>query len=138
MVTGMAGRMTQAVAAALRTIQGRPEDAAAIALCRHYARLIDDAAPAARHRKALATLARAVALYDEDGKAGEALQVVAGALAEHTTTSDLGPKLLTALQALGLTLAGRGAGKGASGDGNPATPRTQNPIDELRERRAAR
>jgi hypothetical protein len=127
----MTAGMTRAVSAALRTIKNRPQDAGAVALCRRYAALIDDAAPAAKHRKALDTLRAALA--DSDTDAVEALERVAEALAEHTVTSDLGPKLLAALGALGLTLAGRGAGaKGGTGD-KPA-----NPLDELRQRRRVR
>ncbi len=52
---------------------------------------------------------------------------------EVETYADLGPKLLTALTALGLTPAGRGA-KGGAGD----APAIVSPLDELRARREQR
>lgn len=129
MTSSTTGSMGRAVAVALRTVDSRPEDAGAIALCRRYARLIDHAAPNAKYRKALQTLAIA-ASESEDEKASEAFHTVADALAEHSVASDLGPKLLAALTSLGLTLAGRGA-KGGQSDAKPGSR-----LDELRERRA--
>jgi hypothetical protein len=129
MVSGMTGGMTAAVAAALATIKDRPADAGAVALCRYYAELIDSAAPAARYREPLRLLMLAADDAGED--AGKAFQKVADALAAHSVASDLGPKLLAALGALGLTLAGRGV-KGGTGDSAPAVK----PLDQLRERRA--
>jgi len=121
--------MTEAVAAALDTIKDRPADAGAIALCRTYAALIDAAAPAAKYREPLRVLMLAADNAGED--AAKAFQRVADALAAHSVASDLGPKLLAALSALGLTLAGRGA-KGGTGDSAPAVK----PLDQLRQRRA--
>lgn len=125
-------RMATAVRAALRSRSATdPRDAAAERLAVHYAALIDNAAPAAKYRRALATLHAAAATSD-DPDVADALDVVQIALAEHSVASDLGPKLLAVLGALGLTTAGRGAAK----DGGKRAP--SNPIDELRARRAVR
>lgn len=123
--------MTRAVDAALATITDRPADAAAVALCREYARLIDNAAPASKYRKALSKVAALAARFDTDTDTAAALDTVAVALAEHSVASDLGPKLLAALTALGLTAAGRTTGKDQPSDGPPRSP-----LDELRQRRA--
>jgi hypothetical protein len=125
--------MSGAVEAALR---GRdktdPRDKAAERLALHYAGLIDQAAPAARYRKWLATLSQAAA-HTDDPDAEEAFEQIATALAEHSVASDLGPKLLAVLTSLGLTTAGRGAAKDAGGKSAAASP-----LDEIRARRAAR
>ena len=131
MVGGMTSGMTEAVTAALATIKDRPADAGAIALCRTYAALIDAAAPAAKYRKALDVLAGH--LGDAPEPVAKAAETVADALAAHSVASDLGPKLLAALGALGLTLAGRGTGANG-GAHEPA----RNPLDELRQRREQR
>lgn len=124
--------MAEAVGAALATIKDRPQDAGAVELCRRYAALIDNAAPAAKYRKHLDVLR--VALADASEPAAEALERVVEALAEHSVASDLGPKLLATLSALGLTLAGRGSGATNGGAHEPA----RNPLDELRARREHR
>jgi hypothetical protein len=115
---GYRGPLTRALGSALAAAAPVPEDAAAVALARRYATLIDDAAVAAKYRRPLATLRRAVAHYDReigDDGAAEALGKVTEALAAHSVASDLGPKLLAALAALGMTTAGRGAKGGESG-----------------------
>jgi hypothetical protein len=123
-------------AAVVAALRGRatadPRDAAAEHLAKHYADLIDQAAPAAKYRKWLATLSQAAA-HTDDPDAEEAFEQIATALAEHTVASDLGPKLLAVLTSLGLTTAGRGAAKDAGGKHDD-----RNPIDEIRARRAAR
>lgn len=60
------------------------------------------------------------------------LDAVLGAVDETQVYNDLGPKYLAALNALGLTLAGRGA-KGGTQDGAVGGK-----LDELRARRAKR
>lgn len=122
--------------AVLAALAGRdktdPRDRAAEHLAQHYADLIDQAAPAVKYRKWLATLSQAAA-HSDDPDAEEAFEQIATALAEHSVASDLGPKLLTVLTSLGLTTAGRGAAKDAGGKSA-----TSSPLDEIRARRAAR
>jgi hypothetical protein len=96
------GPLTRALAAAVKDARPSPRDAAALALARRYAQLID----AAR-----------------------------GELEESDTLDRLGPKLLAALSALGLTLAGRGT-KAKGGDQGGSTGSTA--LDELRQRRLQR
>ena len=110
----LARALGSALTAASTSGQSKPEDAAAVALARRYAALIDDAAVAAKYREPLAVLRRAVAFYGEDD-AVKALDKIADALGAHSVASDLGPKLLAALTALGMTAAGRGARGGESG-----------------------
>jgi hypothetical protein len=122
--------MLRAVASALNDAKPEKQDAGTVALARHYARLIDDAAPAAKYRKALATL-HAVVSIEFSEEAAEALDKVRDALAQHSVASDLGPKLLATLTALGLTPAARkAAAKGSNNDG-AGTP--VNPLDGLRD-----
>jgi len=127
--------MLRAVSSALDKAAPDRQDAGAVALARHYARLIDDAAPAAKYRKDLARLA---AVVEDDpyaagpGGSGEALDKVRDALAQHSVASDLGPKLLAALAALGLTPAARKAATKGSTDGGAGTTPV-NPLDGLRD-----
>lgn len=85
--------------------------AAASALARHYAELLDHAAPDRAYVKALRLLQPAMERYADDldppavREFLEAWERVSTALAEHSVASDLGPKLLAALDKLGLTLA---------------------------------
>lgn len=128
--------MQTAVRAALagRTGPVDPRNAGVEQLAIHYAQLVDDAQPAARYTKPLRQLAIAVsAAAAEDGKIAEAFDTIRAALAAHSVASDLGPKLLAALDSLGLTPKARAGKEGHGGPGKPA-----NPIDELRARRAAR
>jgi hypothetical protein len=137
MVTARAP-MTAAVAAALRANKPEHRDAGAVQLAREYAGLIDNATIAAKYRPHINGLRLALdelAMLDPLGgadKAIEALEKIADALGEHSVASDLGPKLLATLTALGLTPAGRGAKGGQNGA--PAA----NPLDELKARRASR
>ncbi len=108
------GPLARAVGSALTAASTAPEDAAAVALVRRYAALIDDAAVAAKYRRPLAALRRAAALLGDDDTA-EALDKITEALAAHSVASDLGPKLLAALTALGMTAAGRNARGGGTG-----------------------
>lgn len=132
---GCMAKLITAVRAALRgRSSADPRDVAAERLALTYAELIDNAAPAAKYRKALAVLGRAVDSYQglDAEDAAEAFETVRDALAEHSVASDLGPKLTVVLTALGLTTAARGEQKGEK----RAAP--ANPLDELRARRAAR
>lgn len=110
----MAGKpsVARAVAAALRAVTVRPEDAGAVALARRYAGLLDEAAPKARYVSALRRLRSYVDPGDEQAMA--AYQTVADALAEHSVASDLGPKLLAVLTALGMTPGAKGGEAGGA------------------------
>lgn len=124
------GPMAAAVDASLATAPTRPEDAGTVALVRRYAALIDAATPASKYRPLLRSVR--AALDPGDDAAREAYVKIEDALGAHSVASDLGPKLLAALTALGMTLAGRGAaGKG----GGPAVGARSTKLDELRARR---
>jgi hypothetical protein len=127
-----------------RALRGRPEgtreaqDGAAEALALTYAMLIDNAAPAARYRKALRHVAAAVRAYRGDGAddAAAGLEVLETALGAHTVASDLGPKLLAALGTLGMTPAGRGGRKDAH-DPAPVAD-LPDPLDQVAAQRERR
>jgi hypothetical protein len=125
------GPISRAVRKTLDGITLQPADSAAAALTKRYAALIDEAAPAAKYRDPLTKLA--AALDPDDETAAEALQKIRTALSEHTVASDLGPKLLAALTALGATPASRKAEGGGKG-GSPVASE----LDKFRERRAKR
>ncbi len=131
----MSEGMREAVAEALagRT-KADPRDTAAAVLALRYAELMDAPAPAGKYRRPLEVLARTVAgvPFEEDDP-GEALQVIAQALAEQTVASDLGPKLFNALGGLGLTTVSRGEQRGEGKKDVPADP-----LDELKRKRAER
>ena len=126
--------MTRAVAAALRAAELRPEDGAAKALAQRYAALIDEAVPLAKYDKPLRALRQAVR-ESSDPNAEEHLAKIEVALSAHSVASDLGPKLLAVLTALGMPAAGRGA-KGGTGGGTVSPVASK--LDELRERRRQR
>lgn len=126
-MTNSLGPMAAALEAALETAPTLPRDAAAVKLLREYARLLDNAAPAAKYRKALDTLAMQMGEMPE--RVVEAFRVVVTALGEHSVASDLGPKFLTTLTSLGMTAAGRGL-KGGTHDPGPAPA---NPLAGLRD-----
>lgn len=121
-----------AVETALQDADLKPEDGGAKALTLQYAALIDEAVPAAKYDKPLRVLRRAV---DEcsDPNAGEHLAKIEAALAAHSVVSDLGPKLLAALTALGMTASGRTT-KGGAGGAGPVSP-VASKLDELRAKR---
>jgi len=84
--------------------------AAASALAEHYAFLIDQAAPTKTYATAIRVLQRfiddqitMVRPAPEQREIERAWDTVRTALAEHSVASDLGPKLLTALERLDLT-----------------------------------
>jgi hypothetical protein len=131
------GAMRAAVEAALAGRVGSvdPRDAGVEQLAQHYAQLVDDAEPAAKYTKPLRLIATACA-GAQDPEAGLAFDTIRAALAAHSVASDLGPKLLAALDALGLTPKARAAGgKGDSGD---KPTRLANPLDRLRAEHATR
>lgn len=119
------------LADALEAATLRPEDGATQALAIKYATLIDEAAPAAKYANALAWLTGQQAA-DDDARA-RYVDIIRAALAEHSVMSDLGPKLLAALDALGMSPRARAAlQKGAKNGDRPAPSR----LDELRAARA--
>jgi hypothetical protein len=125
--------MARAVAAALRSAKPPASDKAAVELAKRYAALLDDAAVNATYVKPLRELRAAVALAGTPA-AQDALVKLETALSAHSVASDLGPKLLAALTALGLTAAGRGGVKG----GGSGVGAVAGKLDELRERRERR
>lgn len=125
--------VTEALAARAATGADR-RDAATERLAVHYAQLVDDAQPAARYTRPLELIAAACAISDNP-EVARAYDTIAAALAEHSVASDLGPKLLAVLDALGLTPKARAATKQTPAG---AAPRPANPLDQLRARRAQR
>lgn len=123
--------MAAALESALETAPTLPRDAAAVKLAREYARLLDDAAVTAKYRPHLRRLW--AALPPGVPEVAEAFEKIRDALGEHTTASDLGPKYLAVLNALGMTAAGRSA-KGGPADG----PRVPDELAELRTAAARR
>lgn len=127
--------MATAVRAALSgRVATDPRDVAAERLALTYAELMDDARPAARFRRHLEVLSRAVAGTSlEEDDPYESFQAITTALAETTVVSDLGPKLMVTLGSLGLTAASRGEQRG---EGKKSAP--GDPLDELKRKRAER
>lgn len=130
MQTSGHGPVETQVRAAIDTETVLPHAAGAVALALTYAALIDDAAPAAKYAKAIAWLSR-LRLDDEDDAAAGHVDTIRVALAAHSVASDLGPKLLAALDALLLTPRARDAAKKAVTDAKPASP-----LDQLAAARA--
>jgi hypothetical protein len=126
------GSMTRAVANALAEVPLLPRDAAAAHLARRYAALLDEPVPLARFEEPLRVLRALVAAQEDPAAARRHLAKVEDALAAHSVASDLGPKLLAALTALGCTPAGRHPKAGTG------IPVVQGRVDELRARRARR
>lgn len=109
-----------------------PRDGAAGSLARMYARLIDDAAPAAKYQDAFEWLGYLIEENATDRAVVRNLKTLRTALAEHSVMSDLGPKLQAVLVELKLTPRARAQGKGAPDA--PASP-VRSELDELRRRR---
>lgn len=121
--------LAYSVRQAVKAAGADQRDQATVALAIAYARLIDDAAPDKKYAAALRWLDR----IPVEDPAQEALrEIIAVALAQHTVASDLGPKLLSALEALVLSPRARAAAKKAVLDVKPAGSK----LDELAARRA--
>jgi hypothetical protein len=121
------GPQRRAVNEALKNLTVADRDKAAVQLAKRYAALIDEATPASKYRDPMRAISRAIGMSgDED--AVKAFDKIADALAAHSVMSDLGPKLLAVLTALGMTPAGRGAKIADDGAQRP-----KGPTDELRE-----
>ncbi len=129
--------LTPAIERSLSAAKGKSADAdeGARDLALLYAQLIDDPKAADKYTKALRLVGEAVSAQADDMPITAAEQLmsawdrISSALAEQTVASDLGPKLLAALTALGMTPAGRAAkvasgkpGGEQSGDGGEVTP----------------
>lgn len=120
--------------------QPDPRDAGTRALAERYAALLDEAAPDRSYAKALRVLGEVVeqALEyagrpDRIREINDAWEKVRDALAEHSVASDLGPKLLAALTAQGLSLAGRKE----KADGGGQVQAMGNPLQLVRDEDAA-
>jgi hypothetical protein len=125
----MLGEVEQALSA----VKIDPQDVGTAEIARHYARLIDEAAPAGRYSEALAWLDGC----DTNQRTEKFPQIIRDALAEHSVASDLGPKLLAALTSLGMTPAARKDVKGGGGDVGSLPSPLQAARDAARARRAA-
>lgn len=125
------GPIRRALLASLRATTVDPRDQATVALAKRLATLLDEAAPKSSYTEPLLSLERlARAEGDEDDQ--RAFRRVMDALGEHSVASDLGPKYLAALTALGLTPAARGV------KGPAPAPAGPTQLDELRAKAAAR
>lgn len=127
----MSGPQEAALDEALNNVTVQTRDKAAVALARRYAALLDEAAPASRYREPLLLISQAL---PADPPIEKAFRTIADALGAHSVASDLGPKLLAVLTALGMTPAGRGA-KDAT---PPPDGKPKGKADELAERREER
>jgi hypothetical protein len=99
--------VSESVRDVLESTEIDERDEATAALCRRYADLMDAPGVPLRYRTHLTTLA---ILADAQGNALHvaAIEAISAALSEQSVTSDLGPKLLAGLSALGLTPMARG------------------------------
>jgi len=133
------GVMWQNVNKSLESAEISEKDAGAAQLARRYAELIDAAQPTAALAKSIAAVQRGLdALAEAEISAGDCqaqFDKVKAELAAHSAASDLGPKLLAALTALGLTPAGRTA-KGVIT--NVPEPVVESELQRLRRERAER
>jgi hypothetical protein len=105
--------ITRALSGSLRDTKFLERDRGAVALARRYAALIEEAQVVAEELERLRPA-------DEDQAA--VIARLKARVEAQTVTSDLGPKLLATLAALGMTPAARAAtAKGGTADvGNPA------------------
>lgn len=126
------GPMESALVEALKEAPVLPRDQGAVALALRYAALIDEATPASKYRDPMRHINRAISPADE--KALEAWAKIADALAAHSVMSDLGPKLLATLAALGMSVSGRDAKSG----GAPNGPQVSDELAALRDRAKTR
>ena len=138
------GTLEQALLISLQDVQLSPRDRSTAELAKRYARLIDDAAPAAKYRTHLTAMGRALAMLAAReplaaSEAAEHFEKIADALSAHSVASDLGPKLLAALVQLGMTPAARSA---VTKGGDPVVPATgkqpESEFERLRRERRER
>lgn len=130
-----------AVESALTAASSGEEDAGARALALRYAELLDAAVPTRDMARAVRIVSSFLAgnLSDttpQEREVATAWDRISSALAEHSVASDLGPKLLASLTAVGATLAGRK--DKSAGAGGTVLP-MKSPLEQARdEARAAR
>lgn len=110
------GKLTRAVRESLENLQVQPEDAGLCALVTEYAVTMDGAA----------AIAAQVAKLPFDPDTADAVEQLRKRVSAQVTMSDLGPKLLAALDALGATPKARATG------GKPAQPATSSRLAVLR------
>ncbi len=135
--------LTSALAGAKLT----PADQATRALAIRYAELLDDAAVAEKYARAGKACGDAIQIQSEHLSQTASDQLlnswtrIESALAEHTVASDLGPKLLAALQQLGMTPAARKdvvSGKAGAAAPAPEQEQPKTALELARERAARR
>ena len=121
------------------------QDEGARSLALRYGALLDDAVAEQKYAKALRLVGEAVEERADHMPVTSGQQLMdawdrlSTALAEHSVASDLGPKLLATLTALGCTPAGRAEKKGGAGGGSlipAANPLLQQREDARRAREA--
>lgn len=122
------GRITRALAVALKDATLHPRDGGAVALLKRYAQLMDEA-------QALADEAELIEPETDDQV--RRLNALRLRVEAQTVVSDLGPKFLAALTALGMTVAGRATNKTTKGGGSESG-NGRDAFDELRARRNTR
>lgn len=124
----------KALSTSLKAVQLRPEDQAARALAERYARDLDEAAVvSANLTKAMRDLlAIDPALHDR-------FLTLATRIEGTAVLAAIGPKLLAALEQLGMTPAARAAVTGKTGvGGGKSDGASRSKLDELRTRRERR
>lgn len=119
--------IVRALTASLRDVKILTRDGAAVALARRYAALIEDAAK---------TAAELDALRADDEMTAAAIARLRARVDAQQVISDLGPKLLSALAALGMSPAARAATKGGTASGAGTT--AGDALARLREQREQR
>lgn len=123
--------LSEALENALASTNVPEQSAAAVALARRYAELMDEPAAAGKYRIALQHLAKVFAHYAATARTTpleargleQAEATIVTALAEHSVASDLGPKLASILKELNLTLPAESAAtKPEAPSGQPLIP----------------
>lgn len=130
------GRIRDEIDQALADAGPGKRDAGAVALLRAYADLIDDAGVPGKYAEALEWLV-AVSELSSDRMADKHVRAITLALSQQTATSDLGPKMLAAMEALQLTPRARAA-KAPGTDRNGAKSPVASLKDEVADKRRRR
>lgn len=137
------GDITPAVRSAVEAAGLLPQDAGARALAERYAALLDEVAPTRDIARAARIVGNFIARATGDLTEQQEREVLtawdklSSALAEHSVASDLGPKLLAVLIALGCTVSARGE-KGGGGKIIPLPNPLQQARDAARDLREQR
>ena len=103
-------KLSPSVEEALKYATLQPEDAAVADLARSYARTIDNAA----------AIAERAAKIPFDPDTAEEVAKLRARVSAHATMADLGPKLLAALESLGVTPKARAAAGKPRGKAGPS------------------